>query len=49
MNRIIDYENLSNKIQEWIITYATENNLQVLVVGVSGFDADLAGCFLLFG
>jgi NAD+ synthase len=36
MNRIIDYENLSNKIQEWIINYATENNLQVLVVGVSG-------------
>ena len=36
MNRIIDYENLSNKIQEWIINYVTENNLQVLVVGVSG-------------
>ena len=36
MNRIIDYENLSNKIQEWIINYASENNLQVLVVGVSG-------------
>jgi len=36
MNRIIDYENLSNKIQEWIVNYATENNLQVLVVGVSG-------------
>ena len=36
MNRINDYENLSNKIQEWITNYATENNLQVLVVGVSG-------------
>jgi len=36
MNRIIDYENLSNKIQEWIVNYVTENNLQVLVVGVSG-------------
>jgi NAD+ synthase len=27
---------LLNKIQEWITNYATENNLQVLVVGVSG-------------
>ena len=36
MNRIIDYENLSNKIQEWIVNYVTENNLPVLVVGVSG-------------
>ena len=36
MNRIIDYENLSNKIKEWIVNYVTENNLQVLVVGVSG-------------
>lgn len=36
MNRIIDYENLSNKIQEWIINYATENRIQTLVVGVSG-------------
>jgi len=36
MNRIIDYENLSNKIQEWIVNYVTENNLRVLVVGVSG-------------
>jgi len=36
MNRIIDYENLSNKIQEWIVNYVTENNLQVLVIGVSG-------------
>lgn len=36
MNRIIDYQNLSNKIQEWIVNYVTENNLEVLVVGVSG-------------
>lgn len=36
MNRIIDYENLSNKIQEWILNYVSENNLQTLVVGVSG-------------
>lgn len=36
MNRIIDYENLSNKIQEWIIDYTNKNNLTTLVVGVSG-------------
>lgn len=36
MNRIIDYENLSNKIQEWIINYVSTNNLNALVVGVSG-------------
>jgi NAD+ synthase len=36
MNRIIDYENLSIKIQDWIKSYVNENNLQVLVVGVSG-------------
>lgn len=36
MNRIIDYENLSNKIQEWIIDYTNKNNLDTLVVGVSG-------------
>jgi NAD+ synthase len=36
MNRIIDYENLSNQIQEWIKNYAKENNIETLVVGVSG-------------
>ena len=36
MNRIIDYENLSLKIQEWIKNYVTENGVSTLVVGVSG-------------
>lgn len=36
MNRIIDYENLSNKIQEWILKYAINNNIHNLVIGVSG-------------
>jgi NAD+ synthase len=36
MNRIIDYENLSEKIQDWIRQYAEENNIKSLVVGVSG-------------
>jgi NAD+ synthase len=36
MNRIIDYENLSVKIQEWIKNYVTENGISTLVVGVSG-------------
>jgi NAD+ synthase len=36
MNRIIDYENLSLKIQEWIKNYVTENGISTLVVGVSG-------------
>jgi len=36
MNRIIDYENLSLKIQEWIKSYVAENNISTLVVGVSG-------------
>ena len=36
MNRIIDYENLSNQIQTWIQNYVDENNIETLVVGVSG-------------
>jgi len=36
MNRIIDYENLSNQIQTWIKNYVEENNIKTLVVGVSG-------------
>jgi NAD+ synthase len=36
MNRIIDYSNLSNKIQTWISDYVHKNNLKFLVVGVSG-------------
>jgi NAD+ synthase len=36
MNRIIDYENLSHKIKEWIKNYVTENEISTLVVGVSG-------------
>ena len=36
MNRIIDYENLSNQIKEWIKNYVEENNIETLVVGVSG-------------
>ena len=36
MNRIIDYENLSLKIQEWIKSYVAENNISTLVVGISG-------------
>jgi len=36
MNRIIDYENLSNQIQQWIKNYVTENGISTLVVGVSG-------------
>jgi NAD+ synthase len=36
MNRIIDYENLSNQIQTWVQNYVEENNIKTLVVGVSG-------------
>lgn len=36
MNRIIDYENLSIKIQSWITNYVNENNISRLVIGVSG-------------
>ena len=36
MNRIIDYENLSVKIQDWIKSYVEDNNITYLVVGVSG-------------
>lgn len=36
MNRIVDYENLCSKIIDWIKLYANNNNIQTLVVGVSG-------------
>lgn len=36
MNRIIDYDNLSNQIQSWIKNYVVENKISTLVVGVSG-------------
>jgi NAD+ synthase len=36
MNRIIDYQNLAKEIKSWIISYANENNLKYLVIGVSG-------------
>lgn len=36
MDRIIDYENLSSKIREWILSYTVKNNITTLVVGVSG-------------
>jgi len=36
MNRIIDYKNLSKKIQSWIKSYTEENRISYLVVGVSG-------------
>jgi NAD+ synthase len=36
MNRIMDYYNLSILIQEWIKDYVKSNNIDTLVVGVSG-------------
>lgn len=36
MNRILDYHNLSQKIQRWLKAYVEENNIKTLVVGVSG-------------
>jgi NAD+ synthase len=36
MNRIIDYKNLSEQIENWILNYAKKYNIQTLVVGVSG-------------
>jgi NAD+ synthase len=36
MNRIVDYENLSVKIQNWIINYVETYNIKTLVIGVSG-------------
>lgn len=36
MNRIIDYGKLAADITAWIKDYATSNNIQSLVVGVSG-------------
>jgi NAD+ synthase len=36
MNRIIDYKNLSEKIQNWIINYVNEYNIKTLIIGVSG-------------
>ena len=36
MNRIIDYKNLSEEIQNWIINYVNDYNIKTLVIGVSG-------------
>ena len=36
MNRIVDYLELKNRIVKWIKDYADTNNIQALVVGVSG-------------
>ena len=36
MNRIVDYLELKNRIVKWIKGYADTNNIQSLVVGVSG-------------
>lgn len=36
MNRFIDYEELSNKIVLWIKNYCITNNIESLIVGVSG-------------
>jgi NAD+ synthase len=36
MNRIQNYEQLTNDIQDWIKDYATSNKFTTLVVGVSG-------------
>ena len=36
MNRIIDYENLSERIQAWIKKYTQVNGIKTLIVGVSG-------------
>jgi NAD+ synthase len=36
MNRIVDYKNLYEKIQNWIISYVKKHNINSLIVGVSG-------------
>lgn len=36
MNRISDYKELCEKIQEWIKDYVLSNNIKTLIVGVSG-------------
>ena len=36
MNRIIDYKNLSEKIEEWIKEYSQSNGIETLIIGVSG-------------
>ena len=36
MNRITDYHELKTKIVNWIKNYAVTNNIESLVVGVSG-------------
>ena len=36
MNRIIDYKNLSEKIEKWIKEYAQSNGIETLIIGVSG-------------
>lgn len=36
MNRIVDYQNLSSQISNWILKYSIDNKINTLVVGVSG-------------
>ena len=36
MNRITDYHELKTKIVSWIKNYTIKNNIESLVVGVSG-------------
>ena len=36
MNRILDYKKLSEQIQNWIVDYVNKNNIETLVIGVSG-------------
>lgn len=36
MDRIIDYKNLSDRIQEWILSYTVDHKITTLVIGVSG-------------
>ena len=42
MDRIIDYENLSDKIKEWILSYTVNNKITTLVIGVSGGTASFS-------
>ena len=36
MNRIDSYEDLTDRIVDWIVEYEIKNNIQALVIGVSG-------------
>ena len=36
MNRIKDYQKLQNEIVHWLQNYCQDNNIQSLVIGVSG-------------